>query len=303
MNQIHADEYIDIGRHIHYWSSFGEEGAALLRDEHTAAYLRDLKMLVKYCKDVGLDVSRKLISNAIEELTPEKVVTLCERDVATQMREFDRCIRAELGSQLFFYVPANRARYMVLYLEDDVKVGEEIARFGPVLERFPRAYDDVCEAGLCFGAGAFTAAVFHLMRVCEFGLVSLAVAVGVDPAQSNWNKLLKDIDDELKKNSANKPPQFKEDEEFYSAASALMRNVKNAWRNPAAHIRRRFDEPRARLMFHTVEALMVHLVTRLSEQPMPAESGLRDPDAEPIADAGVSSSGVSSPPTRVEGQN
>jgi len=63
-----------------------------------------------------------------------------------------------------------------LRLEDSAEdLYEQTRLFGDeVAERFPKAAYDINEAGSCLAAGRYTASVFHLMRVAEYGLRTLA---------------------------------------------------------------------------------------------------------------------------------
>ena len=148
----------------------------------------------------------------------------------------------------------------------------------PVIERFPACIYDIEEAGNCFATGCFTATVFHLMRVCELGLTSLANAVNVDPGISSWEKLLRKIREVLDAGSSSHPEGWKENEAFYSEAVSLMYNVKNAWRNSVAHGQKVYDEHRARRIFNAVEGLMAHLSSRLGEVEAPSVIVTAEPE-------------------------
>jgi hypothetical protein len=194
---------------------------------------------------------------------------------------------AELESQCFFFVPAHRVKFMAIFDDNASKetltdLGEELIHFASAIRAFPEIIFDLEEAGNCFGVGCFTACVFHLMRICELGLVSLGKDLGVDAGISSWEKLLSRIDTKIRDLDSSHTGGWKESKEFYSEAAALMLHVKNAWRNSVSHIRRSYDEHRSRRIFNAVEALMAHLATRLSEEGAPAPpSVLSDPDAIP----------------------
>jgi hypothetical protein len=160
---------------------------------------------------------------------------------------------------------------------NDYIFGAELKRLSAVLEKFPSASHDIAEAGTCFAFGSFTACVYHLMRVCEYGLVSLAKTIGLEPRSASWDTILRKIQRTLELNSSTKPQSWKAEEAFYSEASALMGNVKNSWRNAVSHVPKIYDEPSARRIFNSVEALMLHLSTRLSETPLGTKTALQDP--------------------------
>ncbi len=70
--------------------------------------------------------------------------------------------------------------------------------------------------------------MYHLMRIGEHGFVSSSVALGLDPKVSSCGTIPQRIRRTIEHNSSTKPENWKEDEEFYSVAAALMTNVKNA---------------------------------------------------------------------------
>jgi hypothetical protein len=277
MHRLSFEPLINLGMHIQYWTEGVKSGDALSA-EHKALYVQTLEAMNSDCVFLGLKVTKGVIGKAIKTLDDKTSFI----DASNRMGEIHRCLESEGESHLFFHIPSDRADYMVLYYDDRMEYGSEARRFIPILRKFESAIDDVNSACNCYGSGNFTAAVFHLMRVCEYGLVSLCRAVDVDPSTSSWEGLLKKIKHTLDVNSSQKPSGWKHDEQFYSEAAALLINVKNAWRNSVSHIRRTYTEDAARIIFNNVEALMLHLCTRLAEPTvMPERTALSVPDAEP----------------------
>lgn len=153
--------------------------------------------------------------------------------------------------------------------------GEEARRFEtpiddkwrPVVDRFPSTADDVEEAAKCLAVGRHTAAVFHLMRVVEVGLRALGRSLNdstLDPASNpNWERILTKCDSELRRPLRERSDEWRSDEPFYSEATANLRSIKDAWRNPTLHVERHYDEERAEEVYHAVRAFMRHLATKL----------------------------------------
>jgi hypothetical protein len=137
------------------------------------------------------------------------------------------------------------------------------------LSRFPGAIRDVEDAGRCLALGRNTACVFHLMRIMELGLRSLGKALkdpSLDPRTNPaWEKILRKCDDELKKPLASRSPEWASDEQFFSEATAFLRAVKDAWRNPTMHIEKHYDATEAADIWRSVRAFMRHLATKLTE--------------------------------------
>lgn len=252
-----------------------------LSGEDHKDYCKALGDLISHCKVVALPVSETLIVDALNDAKPE---TSSYYSAGVKMGELQRCVDAEIRSRLFFLIPYERSRYLIFITEEGdtnpPHVGREIKRFAPVIGKFGAIIPDLEDAGQCFATGSFTACVYHLMRVCEYGLVSLAIALGADPGVSSWEKLLRKIEIKISEYDKNHPLGWEQDRSFYAEAATLMINVKNSWRNSVSHIRRSYDEPRAQRIFNSTEALMQHLASRLSESPLPPTSLLLDPESE-----------------------
>jgi len=275
-----AGYFVYVGSVFERWMS--RSHTVPLSGEDYEEYGKVLTHLKANSAKVSLLVFDKLLEGAIDSMTP--AVRYC--DVALKMGELQRCFLAELDNKLLFLIAPERAKYMVTFETDHspspgrvIHVGDELLRFEPVYDAFPSIVYDLENAGNCFAIGCFTACVYHLMRVCELGLVSLAQALDIEAGIASWEKLLRRIREVIEEKDANHPPEWEKDRQFYSEVAVLMLNIKNAWRNPASHIRQAYDEPRARRIFNGVESLMGHLGSRLSEKPLPASSGLVNPES------------------------
>ena len=134
---------------------------------------------------------------------------------------------------------------------------EHINLFGDlVAAKFPSSSHEITEAGKCLAVRRATACVAHLMRALEPALNSLATALDVPFAHSNWQNILDQIEKEIRKRAnALHGPTWKADEQFYSEAAAHFRVLKDAWRNHTMHLRDRYDEERAETILQSVRGL------------------------------------------------
>ena len=134
--------------------------------------------------------------------------------------------------------------------------------------KFGSAHRNIEDAGKCLAFNRGTAAVFHLMRVMEYGLRALGESLNdpsLDPKRNpSWDAILKKCDDELRKPLRERSAEWREDEPFYSNATANLRAVKNAWRNPTLHVERDYDPDDALDVWNAVKAFMRHLAKKLS---------------------------------------
>lgn len=96
-------------------------------------------------------------------------------------------IEDELDDIVFLFVPNDE----VSYYENKTLFGDDVAA------KFNQASEDIEEAGNCFAAGRYTACVFHLMRVLEYGLRALSRNLKVRlprPVElEEWGKLISEI--------------------------------------------------------------------------------------------------------------
>ena len=179
-------------------------------------------------------------------------------------------LTADLWKRQFVMVDTD----YVSAIENENWLGETVAT------AFSTAKLDIREAGNCFAAECPTAAVFHLMRVMEWGLRALAADVGllkvlkdrrkrkyVPLPWSEWehilNQLSGKVDDKLAKMKPG--PKKQEMQQFYYPAIQDIKGVRDAWRNHVMHTRSEYTLLDAKAIKDHVQRLMTNLATRVSE--------------------------------------
>jgi|SRR5665213_3826562 len=172
---------------------------------------------------------------------------------------------------------------MSMIEQPEIRIGDEISELVEILnDNFPNAQRDAMEAGNCIPFERFTAAVYHLMRVSEYGLISVALALGVDrdTLGQGWDKILTGINGKIKIFSSTKPtPQWKVDEQRFSDLSNWFTTIKVGWRNPVSHVPRVYSESTAFAMFGSTKTLFQHLKRQgFKQASMP--SNIQLPEAE-----------------------
>lgn len=176
----------------------------------------------------------------------------------------------ELAQLTFVFVPTEKAKQF----EKDARY----ALFGPnVYFRFKSAREDIKLAGTCMALELHTAAVFHLMRAAEVGLLAFAKHLKIKKASGQpvgdvpWGTLIKEIDDRL-----NPPPspaipgvakknKRKPKSNFYKEVSIEFREIKDLWRNPVSHGVKQYNEQLALNAFTHVNNLMRRLASKIHE--------------------------------------
>jgi len=146
---------------------------------------------------------------------------------------------------------------------------EQTKLFGDaVAERFPKGAYDINEAGSCLAAGRYTASVFHLMRVAEYGLRALAKKLKVKSPTTfelkTWDELIREVERQIQA-IIQKPKTRRrsKDLEFYNTVAPQFRYFKDGWRNLVMHTRTNYDEHQAISVMVHVREFMQLLATRL----------------------------------------
>jgi len=167
----------------------------------------------------------------------------------------------ELMKVQFAYIPKDKAEYF-----------EQSDLFGrPVTAAFPSACSEIKDAGNCIAAGLHTAAVFHLMRVAERGMRSLARRLHVSKVKNktpiefgSWEHIIAALEAKAGLNFP-KTKAGQAESEFYKGLFVELRAFKDFWRNAVMHTRADYDEHWARSAFVHVRAFVQRLSTRVKE--------------------------------------
>jgi hypothetical protein len=141
------------------------------------------------------------------------------------------------------FVPADQAEYW----DDPEMFGDDF------LIGFPKAaVSEMVEAGNCFAAARWTAAVFHCMRVAEYGLRRLAKNLRVTISSKgktcpieygDWDTVITAIRNKIKETrTLPRGPKKQQNLQFYSTAADHCEYMKDIWRNEISHTRRRYNK-------------------------------------------------------------
>jgi len=165
------------------------------------------------------------------------------------VRELRMRMHDELKRRLFLFVPSAEAAY---YGKKEA-FGEQVAR------KFAKVIIEIEEAGNCIALGRSTAAVFHLMRVMEYGVQRLGKKLGIKLAgEMVWQRILNDLKSPIGK-LPEKTPREKSTKEKYAEVLSLLYVVKLAWRNPTMHPRSSYSPERAAGIYNASKSFIEHL--------------------------------------------
>jgi hypothetical protein len=180
--------------------------------------------------------------------------------VASEILGLRVSIVEEASDRKFAFIPADKT----VFFEHESLFGDAVN------EAFPSAAPEIKDAGNCLAADLNTAAVFHFMRVAEYGLRGLArrlkVKVKGTLEYAAWGNVLAAIGKKLTA-AQNKPRGKKKSEEleFYRLAESELNTLKDVWRNNVMHTRRRYNQPEALGVYIRVQEFMERLATKVRE--------------------------------------
>jgi hypothetical protein len=236
--------------------------SAVLSDEGRAALLDIFKRAEQLAEESGLTAttSTVIFSRSYYNETAQVDVSTAVAD----LRHLEVDFLNDLSKHAFLRVaPATRG-----YLDND-------ALFGDVVKRsFPQAAEDLKEAGNCLAADCNTAAVFHLMRVVEWGLRDFCGRLGfrrvvIDKKKNKyapveyaqWDKILGQVQGRVdhKVEHIRNRRKKQQAQEFYYPILQDIRAIKDAWRNHVMHTRRQYSDEDALAVLSHVKRLMVAL--------------------------------------------
>jgi hypothetical protein len=219
-----------------------------------------LGMAEKVCKDYGLVVSENRLNqfkNRLVGFHHDCPYLIISNEIGAILQTMTE----ESAKQKFTFIPSVKAKFF-----EQEKLFDE-----SVHSAFPEARQDIKDAGNCLAADLNTAAVFHLMRVVEYGLRVLAKDVGVTMSDeeleyAQWKAIIDRIYSKIKTltdSASGSPKEKSEMREFYNGVLSEFSGFKDVWRNNIMHARRSYDESEALSVFNRVRDFMQKLAEYL----------------------------------------
>jgi len=232
------------------------------------------------------DIILRIIASAKPELNTVEMVSSLDCIHIIESR-FATC--RPLGISSYTYIEINTAisgllntilreldRHKYVYINNDnVKYFEQDKLFGDdVYDAFLSIRDEIKDAGNCLAAELYTACVFHLMRVAEYGLRALAKERGVTLKHNKpieygeWGTIIRGIEKTIEpiENKAQAGPEKDAALAFYHGAIGEFRAFKDVYRNPAMHPRKRYDKYEAASAMQHVLEFMKKLSNYVTEK-------------------------------------
>jgi hypothetical protein len=244
------------------------------------------------CETLDLVSAKKLIAR-MRAQSAEGKTGMAVDELKIAVAELRTRIKEDLQDKIFLCISdrSKIERFFVITNEEEYTEPTEMGILVPraahqlfhksIVERMEEVSDDIVEACRCFSADRFTASVFHLMRVVEYGLLEVARLAEISDPKPSWGSIL----DKLEK-LANKtryedlPAPIKPNIALIRELLPRMHAIQHAWRNTMLHVENkliptgRVTEEIANDVMHSVEIFMKTLVAKLpqrvSQKPQPS---------------------------------
>ncbi len=170
--------------------------------------------------------------------------------ITRSIAELGRRVRDEIELELLFRIPSDRAKF---YNPDKPIFGSEVS------DKFPNLTYDTVEAGNCYAVARYSACVFHLMRIMEYVVQQIGLAItGITGiVDENW----KNIIDRTRKEIVSRFPKEKDPDRIkWESLLGHLETVKIAWRNPTMHPKETYTEEEAENIIRAVKTLLREIV-------------------------------------------
>ena len=225
----------------------------------------DLEECGAICREFNLHVSALKVQKSLEFIDMNGGAHVDIQVLERGMQIISSTVEEEMSLRKYFEVTSDKASY---FEDSRHPFDDEGDPTKPAVSvQFPSTVFDAAEASRCYALGRNTACVFHLMRVLEVGLGVLARRFNEPYDHTNWgdiiNRLERDIRDIEK--APGRPPDWKDEREFYSQCTSYFRVTNDAWRKYTAHARGKYDEQEALDLFGNVRGFMRKMAMKLSE--------------------------------------
>jgi hypothetical protein len=271
MLQVHAARFVTLLDHTARLQHQFSNGTAFNDPRTTGSVLSAVR---QDCEVLGLVSTSKQVERIHETFAHivEKVISPSWPELTALISELRRRIEEDLEEAVFFQVRAERIGTCFRRVRDEgltqFTVQAPRQFFGdPVLDSFPSTGADIEAVRDCLFSDHATACVYHLMRVLEIGLRSLADRFGVPSDHANWNTMIEKVEKAIRDMASdpNRASDWRDQQQFFSQAATHFMFLKDAWRNYTAHAHGQYTDEQADLILVNVRPFMQKLATRLHE--------------------------------------
>lgn len=175
---------------------------------------------------------------------------LASRDLSSLLVELRNRIKEDLQDKVFYCVTDGAVIQRFFRPADPATDPPQLSSWGLLVQRrprelfdplivgrFPESGRDIEDASLCFIFGQYTACVFHLMRVVEFGLRRLAGLGPIPDPKPSWGAVLQKLEKyAFRTEYKDLPPSLQPHIEVVKNLIPRMHAIQHTWRNMVMHV-------------------------------------------------------------------
>lgn len=210
-------------------STANRQPDTILLQSEKEMYLPKIRLFHKFAKDFRLRDTMFNLSVIADKLSGDRKMMNGQPHVYPEyelMTDLDRTLH---GLDIDIVIPV----FLSLSEEEQTYYINGNWVDSSIQTAFPDTLEDLKHAGKCFAIGEYTASVFHFMRVMEAVVRLLGTKLGVAITdKSMWSNIIDGCNAKIK--AFDKATQSKEITD-YSRLTALLNNIREAWRNPTMH--------------------------------------------------------------------
>jgi hypothetical protein len=232
---------------------------ALLDEEDDKRLRGNFGLVTKVCTELVLERACSRIERINHALRDRLTYTQIASELGTLME----AIHDDIQHEHFYHYP--RGKLQPLYFVQ--------REWTATLAAFPSLQKEIEEGLDCYGLDHHTACVFHMMRVAEIGLRSLARERGVSfpkhPLEwADWQNILEQTESKARAATSGMPRGPAKDAAlaFYSGALGQLHAFKDTFRNVVMHVRRDYDELDGQRAINQVRDFMDSLSAKIGEK-------------------------------------
>jgi len=213
--------------------------------------IKDIHNAIAFCEDAGFDKAANNLKMAdinLQSFAADADYSSLHAD----LRQCTDALLADIWDRKFVQID----KALSDHVHNPTLFGVE------VYQAFRSARFDVEDGGNCLAVGCDTAAVFHFMRVAEYGLRALAHDRRIRIPRNRpidlatWDDIIKELE-KAEEAIRNYPATLAREAQFdfYHGAMMEFKRFKNKFRNQVMHARKSYDSHQAASAFEHVGSL------------------------------------------------
>jgi hypothetical protein len=224
-----------------------------LNDPRIEGRRTDLEYFAKEAKRIGLPLSSIQANRILEAWNAGD-----RERLSRGAEELDTRIIDELHAKFCYVVAQEKASFLDQGWLANSKIDPA----------FPSAIPELRRAGRCFAYAENTACVFHLMRVVDLGLRTVADSLQISYEARNWSGISNKITKLMEQKYQLKTDEWRKSEPFYATVLTDIQAISKGYRNEGLHDARKvYEESDADYLLTVVEHFMSNLAANGMKEP------------------------------------